>query len=578
VPAGALLGLAILVGLIALFAPLESAAGALVATWLLVPGTLSLPGLPHLALFVRVPLYALALRMVLAACISRDDWLRLIRPTGVHMALLALLAVGFVDGVALVGQGVSFPGDMHAWLRLLDLAVAFVVVLALARRLGPWRIARLVAGFALFTVVVAAIERATGSGWSHFLFEHLAGEQSSPGASVLATRGGAPRAQVAAEFALEYGWVMVMALPVVTVSALRLRCRLLGLSHSLDQEVPAAPARERGSGHCLHFPYLPAPRIRGFVLWGVVVVPVAAVLAGVVMSGSRSAEVASVLVLGVLGLLVGAGPRAILAGASIMAVLVVAVALGDPHVLLAPFVAAAHTNSVSIRIERLPYVFAAAATHPFTGVGFRGLVATIPGVDDAYALTYATLGVVGLLAWGALAAAFLLSLMRAIRFSRMSSERMLGAACLVGVGAAAVAAGAYDLVVTPESLFVVIVLAAIGTACAEGVVLKNQGVEAGESSGTRVVEHVAPGTHRGRRLLSGGAIGVAVGAVVGAAVLLATPPTWPRPTRWSPSTPLVWHESRGHWATLEAQSSHEVLAGSSPPRRNPAVRPLGASR
>ncbi len=534
--------LGVVAGLLALFGPLEIAAGVLLGGWLFVPGTLSLPGLPHLALLTRVPLYALALRAALEAWpghgssrhgssghgssgqgssgqgeprqgSSRNGEpssrrVRLVlrahdlRPTAIHAALAVWLVVGFVDGVALAGQGVSFAGDMHAWLRLVDAAVLFVVVLALARRLGPWRVARLAAFLACCTLVVAFAERVTGSGWSHFLFEHLPAELGSPGAAKLATRAGAVRVQVAAQFALEYGWVLVMMLPLVVVVIARAAgwpARPATAAGANTDGMPAA-AGSGGPGRWRRALWIAPP----------------AVVVGVVLTASRSAEVAVVAALLGLGVLAGLARRTMLRTALAAAIAIGAVAIVAPGALIAPFVAAAHTNSISIRLARLPLVFLAAASRPFVGAGFRGLVSTVPGVDDAYALTYATLGVLGLLAWLGLLTTIAVSIWPAIRAERGAFHRLTGAACLVGVVAVAVASGAYDLVVTPQSTWALMVVGALGVAVAEAVRARSP------SSAAAVVGYQPARRASCRRtlqLLSG----AMAGGVAGGVILLAVP-------------------------------------------------------
>lgn len=512
-------------GLLALFAPLEIAAGVLLGAWLFVPGTLSLPGLPHLALLTRVPLYALALRAALEAWPRHGEprhgnsrhgepssrRVRLVlgahdlRPTAIHAALAVWLVVGFVDGVALAGQGVSFAGDMHAWLRLVDAAVLFVVVLALARRLGPWRVARLAAFLACGTLVVALAERVTGSGWSHFLFEHLPAELGSPGAAKLATRAGAVRVQVAAQFALEYGWVLVMMLPLVVVVI----ARTAGWPARTARPATAAGANTDG---------MPAAAGSGGpgrwrrALW----IAPPAVVVGVVLTASRSAEVAVVAALLGFGVLAGLARRTMLRTALAVAIVIGAVAIVAPGALIAPFVAAAHTNSISIRLARLPLVFLAAASRPFVGAGFRGLVSTVPGVDDAYALTYATLGVLGLLAWLGLLTTIVVSIWPAIRAERGTFHRLTGAACLVGVVAVAVAGGAYDLVVTPQSTWALMVVGALGVAVAEAVRARSP------SSAAAVVGY-QPARRASRRRAYQLLSGAMAGGVAGGVILLAVP-------------------------------------------------------
>ena len=68
-------------------------------------------------------------------------------------------------------------------------------------------------------VLIGFVERLTRFSWGQFFFEHVPANyvpNIAPG--TLSIRGTAVRSQGAAQFALEYGWVLVMLLPL-TVSA-----------------------------------------------------------------------------------------------------------------------------------------------------------------------------------------------------------------------------------------------------------------------------------------------------------------------------------------------------------------------
>ena len=54
----------VIAALTALTAPLELGFGAVLACWLLVPGLLVMPGLPHVLAIDRLVLYVFALRLV----------------------------------------------------------------------------------------------------------------------------------------------------------------------------------------------------------------------------------------------------------------------------------------------------------------------------------------------------------------------------------------------------------------------------------------------------------------------------------------------------------------------------------
>lgn len=425
------LALALAGVLAVLLAPLEASFAVLVAFWLLVPGTLVVPHAPHVLLADRVVLYAFALRLVLRHGRPGEPARRAYRLGAVHAALGALLLVGFLDGVALAPPQVSVAGDLHAWLYLLDLAVLFVVVLAVARTLGLWRTVRPVLGALAVVVVIGVAERLTGHGWSHFFFEHLPAGYLAPGADPLQLRGGHVRAQAAAQFALEYGWVLAALLPLGVWGAVRAGRRRPALA-AISWLLPAG------------------------------------MLAGVVLSGSRSATIAAV-VGGLLFAVVSGADRRLLTVGLWVGAAALLVVLVDPSLVTGPFSTAAATDPASVRLDRLPELFSLAAHRPFVGVGLDGLAGTFGGTDDAYALLYATVGVLGLLAWVSLLVTAAAPSAGALRGRRGSDERALGAACLVGVLLVAVACASYDLVSTLQSEWALVVLAALGTRAAEAL-------------------------------------------------------------------------------------------------------------
>lgn len=413
------------------FAPLEGALVVLVAFWLLVPGLLSVPILPHIVLVNRLVLYALAMRMLLRGHQPGEARGSAFALTPAHGALGLLLAVWFFTGVGLTPAGESLNDNIHQWFLALDMAVLFVVVLAVARTLGTWKVVRAVAAVLTVSVAIAYYERITGHGWGSFFFSHLSARYQAPGAQPLQVRGGSHRATVNAQFALEYGWVLASLLPVLVVAAVRWsRSRL-----------------ERASW---------LPRLAPLV-------PLAATVA-VVFSGSRSAEVAGVAGLGVLVLLSGANRR-LLAWAGLAALLGLAVLAVHPAFFTAAFTNGA-SDSVNIRLDRIPLLFSMVAGHPFTGQGF----AFPPfGVDNGFVTVFITVGMLGLLAWIVLYVTAAHASLRGFRARRGSDDRLLAAACLVGVVELAVACATYDLVSTPESRWTLAVVLALSVATAERV-------------------------------------------------------------------------------------------------------------
>ncbi|HUC37237.1 MAG TPA: hypothetical protein VMR97_08950 [Acidimicrobiales bacterium] len=420
-----LFGVAVIVA-----APLEIAFGALVAFWLLVPGNLQVPYAPHLFLVHRVVLYAFAFRLLVRHG-HKEPKAGAYRPTPMHAALGVLLLVTFFDGVVFASRTDSLSADLHKWYTMLDLAVLFVVVVAVVRTISPKKALNVVACGAVAAVMIGLFERWIGHGWANFFFEHIPANDLAAGAGPLQTRAGHVRSQGAAQFALEYGWVLTMLLPLAIVAAIRWA---------------------RGN-----------PRWRRVAL----VLPLLVALA-VVFSGSRLPQFAMLVT--VVLLFVIAGPDRRLAAYGVAAGLGGAVVLiAHPSFITSPFSTTSTNDPASIRLDRLPPLFALVVHHPFTGLGFNGIASVFGGLDDAFALTYSTLGVLGVLAWLVVGLTALAICARALRASPGSDARLIGAACLVGIVVTALAATNYDLVDTPQSTWALVFLAAIGTCAAEMV-------------------------------------------------------------------------------------------------------------
>jgi hypothetical protein len=410
-------------------APLELAFCALVVFWLLVPGTLLVPHAPHVFLVDRLVLYSFAARLLLRRT-NGEPRSGAFRLTPVHASIAVLVAVGFADGVLLAPRQDSLASDLHSWMSLLDMLVLFVVAIACVRTIGLRRSVTVIACTVGVAAFVGIGERVLHHGWSHFFFEHLPATYQAPGAAQLTERGSHVRSQGAAQFALEYGWVLAILLPLV-VYALTRWSRSGGRARRVALLVPLV------------------------------------VVSAVVLSGSRMPELAAVAVVALLVLGGGGDRRMVLWGvAAVLAAAVVAAV--DPSFITAPFSGGA-SDPASIRLDRLPPLFALVVHRPFTGLGFSGISDVFGGVDDAYALVYATLGVIGLLAWLTVIATALWSTARGLSARRGSEVRALAAACLVGILTIAVAAANYDLVSTAQSTWALVFLAAIGTCAGESV-------------------------------------------------------------------------------------------------------------
>ncbi len=446
-PALGVLLLSLAATAVVLAAPLELAGGTLLGCWLLVPGTLGVPHGPHLLYIDRLVLVAFTLRLLLRAGRPGEPTWAAFRVTPVHLALGALLLVGWTDGVILAPAQVSLASDLHGWLDLLDLALLFVAVLALARTLGAPRVVHLVVLAATASLVVAGAERLfLHGGWSHFLFEHLPRQYGAPGSFPLALRGSSVRVQAAAQFSLEYGWILALLLPLGIVVG-------LGRTGSGPGGGPRGQLARRGRPDR---PLRPE-RLR-------VLLPLA--LVGVLLlTASRSAEIG--MAVGAVLLAAATADRRIVRAVAVAAGAGLALILMVPGLVGSPFATAAKTNSVTVRLDRLPDVFALVAHRPFTGLGFAGVHLTLSGLDNSYALIYGTLGVLGLLAWLGLILTVVAAAAPALRAPRGSGTRNLGAA--LGVGAALVlgAAASYDATVTSQTTWALMVLGALGVAVAE---------------------------------------------------------------------------------------------------------------
>ena len=418
--------------LVVLFGSIEVATGCLIAFWLLVPGLLIVPYGPHFLLVDRLVLWVFAVRLLLRSGRPEEPKRRAFALTPVHWALAALLVTAYTAGVLLAPRSVSLAGDLHAFLYVLDLVILFVVVLAAVRTIGVRRVVDIIAWGVLAAVLVGFIERFTKFSWGEFFFEHVpASYTSSIAPGTLSVRGAAVRSQGAAQFALEYGWVLAMLLPLTVAATIR-------WSHGRESWRKAA-------------------------LW----LPIA-VFVAVVFSGGRSAVIAAVVAT-VLFLVFTGGDRRILRLLGVIAVAVVLLVLFDPSLVTSPFSAGSVSDPASLRLERLPFLFSLVVHRPFTGLGFNGVSTVFGGVDNGYALMYATIGVVGVTAWVALMVTAAATIGRAFRSPRGTETRNVGVACLIGVVAVAFAMATYDLVSTLQSQWALVVLAAVGVAAAETV-------------------------------------------------------------------------------------------------------------
>lgn len=408
---------------VALRARLHLAAAALLGAWLLVPGTLAVPGAPAQLFVTRAVLYAFAIGLVLRR--RRGELAgAAFRPTAVHAAFALFLAVTFVTGVALAGDYVTPADTFASWLRIVDQAVFFVCLLAVARSLDVLALARLVAGLVVASACIGIVERTTGWGWSPWFFAHLPEQGLAPGAFGLAQRGGEFRARAASQFALEFAWVTTLLLPLV-VAVFAWSRRLL--TRLLPGVVVLAVVWSWSRS----------------AIWGIAA---GAALLAVLSKGDRRI-------------------RPLLAAGAVAAVAVVVVVPGVRQ----PFDAAGKTASIDIRRQRLPVIADAVADRPYQGLGFTGLDArAIRTTDISYVLLYASTGIAGLVAFCALLATGVRATLGAWR-APPGPLRAIGAAVAVGAVLVPVAAAAYDFSSVPQSTWALWLLVALGIAVREEI-------------------------------------------------------------------------------------------------------------
>jgi hypothetical protein len=344
---------AVLLALTVLYGSPATVLAVLVGTVMLVPAPLVTPHLhTSYATVDHVVIGAAALRMAGMArrrVMSRDAF----RATPLHLAF-ALLAVTWA------GAGIVFAGTTEvsatAEQRMINLAFTvafFVVTLALFRELDdPWFAMRLLTGTLAITAVIAVIEHFTRDSFGHWVFG-IAGHPGEVDAShVLETRAGHVRVRASGEFALAYGWIAVMLLPIATVVALRMR---------------------------------------RFVRVGVPVVAV--VVLAIYWTYSRSAAAAVPAIFLLLALAIRDRRTLTAGGLTALGALVLFAANSTVHHHLS---LSTDSGSVGIRFQRLPPILEAVSHHPYLGLGLGGLQSiAVSTTDNFYLSAYGETGVVG---------------------------------------------------------------------------------------------------------------------------------------------------------------------------------------
>ncbi|HEU5083321.1 MAG TPA: hypothetical protein VFU14_08280 [Acidimicrobiales bacterium] len=448
--------------LVALAARPRGSVAVLAVTWLLVPGAARIPGAGDGHLFLHRILVAAVLAGLVRAVVLRRIDRRVFAVRGVHVAFGAYLLVALIAGVVLARPGLDATLNTNAFLELTEQAVFFVAALAAFRAAGARTSATIVAGVAGAGAAIGVIEHLTGWSFSQWVTRDLA-DPSGLMSLDLAVRGEHDRIRVAATFALEYGWVVALLVPVAAAAALgtRGRARLAWLA-------PAA--------------MVPA------MTW----------------TWSRSAYAGlavGLLVLG-LGLVIDRPQQALPLG--VIGLVLATVLLQGP--LREALDVGVTGEDQDVRLDRLPDVLGLVSDRPLLGTGLGGLLdQRITVVDIGWVNTYATIGVIGVIA---LAAVLLSASHAGSRFvlAPPSRVRTIAAGATGAVVAAPLGFASYDLGTLRMSTETVWAMAALA-------------LVANEQLGLLPV----PAVRRGYNVPVPAALLGALGVVGGFALALATP-------------------------------------------------------
>ena len=404
---------------LALLARPPVALSALLVALLLVPAPLVVPnGVSSLPTFGRVVLVA-ALAGLLRCTHRTRRTEEVLRIGPVHLGLAALVLTTAVVGVGLAAALTDPAASLAGLVGVVEQALTFVVVLGWARLVGPPVLARALVAVLAVLVLIGVVEQVTGWSWGAFWFTGIGSQQGLDAAGGLAVRAGMPRVRAAAEFALEYGWVLA-ALAAVPLAVATVRI--------------------------------------GRTRWAHVALTGLAAL-GIVLSVTRTAAVGVAVV--VLLVVVLRRDHALtgiaLAGVAVAAV--VLLSLPD----LGGLSLAVDEGSVTARTQRLPEVLALAGTRPLVGLGLAGLDPFgLPTTDATFLLAFAEVGVVGL---GVLLGAVAVPVLHAARAAVGRDEvrsRHLAAAAAVGMVALVAGSLVYDAFSLGLSARTFWVLAALG--------------------------------------------------------------------------------------------------------------------
>lgn len=448
--------------LVALAARPRGSVAVLATTWLLVPGAARIPGAADGHLFLhRILVVAVLAGLLRGVVLGRLDR-RVFAVRGVHVAFGAYLLVALFAGVVLARPGLDPTLNTNAFLELSEQAVFFVAALAAFRAAGARTSAAIVTVVAGVGAALGVIEHLTGWSFSQWATRDLA-DPSGLMSLDLASRGPHDRIRVAATFALEYGWVVAMLVPLAVAVAL-------------------------------------GTRGRARIAW----LAPTAMVAAMTWTWSRSAYAGlavGLLVLG-LGLVLDRPQQALPLG--VIGFVLATVLLQGP--LREALDVGVTGEDQDVRLDRLPDVLGLVSDRPLLGTGLGGLLdQRITVVDIGWVTAYATIGIVGVIA---LVAVLLSASHAGSRFvlAPPSRLRTIAAGATGAVVAAPLGFASYDLGTLRMSTETVWAMAALA-------------LVANEQLGLLPV----PAVRRGYNVPVPAAVLGALGVVGGFALALATP-------------------------------------------------------
>lgn len=428
-PAAGTLAVVVVACAVTFRARLKVALATVLAVAFLLPDTLIVPRqfiATSQVPVIRAVILFFALGMVRRLARREIDF-RAFQPRRIHLVLMAFVVVAFVDGVALGAPTAGLEASLHDWATWVDQLVFFWSVLGAIRAIDDdlW-VGRALGVILVVTAGIAIGEHFDHSSYARWWFKGEPTLMGSGGAIPLEHRGGGVRVRAADAFALAFGWLSAILLPVLLGVMPFVRSRLKLLVRLAPGAVVVA------------------------ILWSQSRTPLVGLAGGVVvmliLSRFDPRLTPYLLVLIVLG--------------GIVALFTTAVT----H----PFAAGAQqSGSVEVRVARLPVIMGATAGRPYAGLGWTGLQSVgVNSTDSSYLTIYGNLGIIGSVAFLVMLATALLSTARGLR-ARLGVRRVLAAAAVAGVITSLAAPVGYDMFTQEASTLAFWVLVALGVAIGE---------------------------------------------------------------------------------------------------------------